>query len=254
MLDVEGIQKLAIDVVDPVLVVGAGQGLLVEQLHQKGFKADGVDLAPQMIKYAKERRNIDLIHADARKLPFADGSYKTCIVATGVVDFMGDEKQIASIVDEVQRVTGASGKILLAFYRFHPRVERLMKYIGTITDTQYWQAKRTYRYMNMNPREFFAALREESKVSVLGAICTYIECQMFLPRKEKRSTRNWNLLWKKVRQEKGGADAIIEVTPELLPYRLEPQIRSLFERLGQPIHRVYPYDSCTVVLLAPKAR
>jgi hypothetical protein len=254
MLDIEGINKLAIDIVDPALVVGAGQGLLVEQLLRKGFRADGVDLAPQMIKYAKERRNIDLIHADARQMPFADDSYRTCIVATGGVDFMDDEDQIASIVDEAQRVTDASGKILIAFYRFHPRVEKLMRYTGLITESGFWRQRRTYQFMNLGPREFLAAIRKEPHVSVLGALCVFIECQMFLPRKERRSTKNWDLLWKRVRQDKGCPDILIETTPELCPYRVEPQIRALFERLSRPIHQVFPYDSCNVVQLEPKHR
>jgi ubiquinone/menaquinone biosynthesis C-methylase UbiE len=252
MLDIEGIQKLSIDVIDPVLVIGAGQGLLVEQLRQKRFKTDGVDLSPRMIKYAKQRRNIDLILADARKLPFADSSYKTVIVATGVVDFMDDEQQIATIVGEARRVTDAAGKTLLAFYRFHPKAEKLMKYMGVITDKDSWRAKRTYEFMSMNPRESIAALRKESNVSMIGAIGAFISGHVFLPKKEKRSAKAWDALWKKVRKE-GGANAVIEAAPEFLPYRLEPQIRSLLDRLNQPIQRVYPYDSCTVVLLSPKA-
>lgn len=254
MLDVEGINKLAIDIVNPVLVVGAGQGLLVEQLLQKGFKADGVDLAPQMIKYAKERRNIDLVHADARQLPFADDSYKTCIVATGVVDFMDDEDQIVSIVGEAQRVTDASGKILIAFYRFHPRVEKLMRYTGLIAESGFWQERRTYQFMMLRPWELLAAIRKEAHVSILGALCAFIEYQMFLPKKERRSTKNWDLLWKRVRQDKGSPDVLIETASEFLPYRVEPQIRVLFERFGKPIHRVHLYDSCTVVQLEPKHR
>ena len=253
MLDVEGIQKLAIDLADPVLIVGAGQGLLVEQLLRKGFKADGVDLAPQMIKYAKERRNIDLIQADARSLPFPDGSYRTCIVATGVADFLEEERQVAAVVNEARRVTAVQGKTLLGFYSFHPKVERLMKYTGVITDDGYWRARRTYQLMSMRPREFLAALWTLPNVSVLGALSTFVAYQLFLPGKERRSTKTLNRLWKRIRKG-GGAEAIIEATPELIPYRREPQIRSLFERLGQPIHQVYSYGSCTVVLLGPKRR
>jgi len=253
MFNTEGIQKLGVDIVDPVLVVGAGQGLLMEQLLQRGFKVDGVDLSPRMIEHAKMRRHIDLIHADASNLPFADGSYKTCIVATGVVDFMDDEQQIASTVDEAQRVTDASGKTLLAFYRFHPRAEKFMKRIGVITNNGYWRARRTYQLMNMNPRAFLTALRMESNVSMLGAICTLIKCQMFLPKKERQSMRTWDLL-RRSGVRIGGVDAIIEATPELVPYRVEPQIRSLFQRLSKPPYEVYPYDRCTIVLLAPKCR
>lgn len=33
----------------PVLVAGAGQGLLVEALRQRGFRAEGIDLSRQMV-------------------------------------------------------------------------------------------------------------------------------------------------------------------------------------------------------------
>ena len=87
-----------------MLIVGAGQGLLVEQLQTTGHKVEGVDLSPQMIKYALTRRGLKLIEADARKLPSADRTYNTTIIATGVVDFLDDEGQIGLIVNEARTV------------------------------------------------------------------------------------------------------------------------------------------------------
>ena len=53
-LDLDSINKL-MDLIDgPVLIVGAGQGLLVEELKKKGYTVDGVDIIPLMINYAKE--------------------------------------------------------------------------------------------------------------------------------------------------------------------------------------------------------
>ncbi len=89
-LDIESINKLSATIESPILIIGAGQGILVEQLQNKGFKVDGLELDPQMIKYAKDRRGIDLIQADAGKMPFADNSYRTSIIATGVIDFIDD--------------------------------------------------------------------------------------------------------------------------------------------------------------------
>ena len=68
-LDIESINKLATIVKSPVLIVGAGQGIIVEQLIKMGFKADGIDLSPQMIEFAKQRRGLDFIQADARNIP-----------------------------------------------------------------------------------------------------------------------------------------------------------------------------------------
>ena len=90
-LDLANIEKLGGVISDPVLIVGAGQGLLVEQLQKSGHKVDGVDLSPQMVKYAEMRRGLKLIEADARNLPFASEMYNTTIISTGVVDFLHDE-------------------------------------------------------------------------------------------------------------------------------------------------------------------
>src|SRR5947207_12814024 len=91
--DLSGLRRIVHDIHQPVLVVGAGQGLIVAELLKNGFQTDGVDLSSKMIRYAKTRRGLTLVHADARALPFEKGSYETIIYATGVVDFIGDEEQ-----------------------------------------------------------------------------------------------------------------------------------------------------------------
>lgn len=85
LLDLETINQLSGSFTNPVLVVGAGQGLLVEGLTKGGFRVDGVELSPVMIEYAKSRRGLRLIEADARNMPFDDGTYGTSIIATGLV-------------------------------------------------------------------------------------------------------------------------------------------------------------------------
>jgi SAM-dependent methyltransferase len=75
LLDLEAINRLSTSVTDPVLVVGAGQGLVVEGLTRKGFCVDSVELSPVMIEYAKRRRGLELIEADAGNMPFDDRTY-----------------------------------------------------------------------------------------------------------------------------------------------------------------------------------
>src|SRR5215831_7992808 len=99
-LDLLSIRRILDALHPPVLVVGAGQGLIVEELQKQGFHCDGLDLSPEMIKYAKLRRGLTLIEADAKAMPFAEGKYGTVIYATGVVDFIGDEDEIRAILNE----------------------------------------------------------------------------------------------------------------------------------------------------------
>ena len=51
--DLASVRQLLPAIQQPVLVVGAGQGLIVGELRNRGFQCDGVDLSPQMINYAK---------------------------------------------------------------------------------------------------------------------------------------------------------------------------------------------------------
>ena len=67
-LDLDSINRLSDVISEPVLIIGAGQGLLVEELKNKGFKVDGIDAEPEMVAYAKKRRNLDLILANGKKM------------------------------------------------------------------------------------------------------------------------------------------------------------------------------------------
>lgn len=116
-LDLPSVRRLLPALHQPVLVVGAGQGLIVAELKKRGLRCDGIDLSAEMIRYARSRRGLELIHADARAMPFAPGSYETIIYATGVIDFMSDDQQIHLIMNEGRRVAGRSGTIFVAFYR-----------------------------------------------------------------------------------------------------------------------------------------
>src|SRR5260370_30599060 len=93
-LNLPSLRRIIHDIHQPVLVVGAGQGLIVAELRKNGFRTDGVDLSSEMIRYAKTRRGLRLVQADARAMPFGERTYDTIIYATGVVDFIGDEKLI----------------------------------------------------------------------------------------------------------------------------------------------------------------
>lgn len=193
-LDLETINKLTIAIRNPVLIIGAGQGLLVEQLQKKGFKVDGVDLEPNMIMYAKKRRGLNLIQADAKNMPFADKSYKTSIITTGVVDFLEDEEQIKLIIDEALRVTDDSGKVFVAFYKYHSKVEKLFRYTGLITDKGLLRNRRVFGLGILsfdNPIGFVRAIKQDANVGFFSAFVILIKIVMLLPKKDKRRRKNF---------------------------------------------------------------
>lgn len=248
-LDIESINQLASTIESPILIIGAGQGILVEQLQNEGFKVDGLELDPQMIKYARDRRGIDLIQADAGKMPFADNSYRTSIIATGVIDFIDDKESIESIVNEALRVTDDAGNVFAAFYKYHPKVEDKLRFAGLITDNDYCRFRGIYELSRLGPMETIKAIKKEANISMLNAFVFTVKARIFLPRKEKKIMKNWAKLWKKVNGELHDVQLLIDAVPEKAPYRSKEQIKRLFEDMNIPISKMSFYYSCTIVQL-----
>ncbi len=230
-LDVPTIRRLEPEITSPVLLVGAGQGLLVDRLRKDGFCADGIDSEPEMVVYAGKRRGLELIAADARAMPFADQSYATAIVATGVVDFLDDNKTIRSILAETIRVTRQSGDVFIAFHKMRERVERVLDQLGMfVGDGRYYCMRRILRAELESPRLLVKLAKADR--GILFALLTLLKMQ-FLSRKRK--------------------DTLTAAAPELAPYRREHEIRRLFDVLGVTLHRVYGFETCTIVQLKVSA-
>ena len=242
-LDLDSIDKLAPLIKDPALVIGAGQGLLVEELRKKGLDVDGIDAEPEMVAYAKKRRNIDIVLANGKKMPFADNTYQTSIVATGVVDFLDNEEQILSILNEAIRVTEDNGKVLIAFYRFHTQGEELLRYLGILTDDNRWCARQMHETFRLKPIAFLKAAAKEANVSFVSALFKFIKLQMQLPQKEKKAMKRLAEMWKEI----NNPEELIASVPDSLPYRNEESIRILFENLDIPIKEIIQMASCLTV-------
>src|SRR6185369_4689599 len=128
--DLASVRRLLPEIESPVLVVGAGHGLIVEELRKCGYECDGVDLSSEMIRQAKLRRGISLVQADARVMPFPAARYETIIYPTGVVDFTAEEGDIQAMLTEGRRVVKRSGKVFVAFYKASAAQEDFLELIG----------------------------------------------------------------------------------------------------------------------------
>lgn len=60
-LDLKSIRAVADAIQEPVLVVGAGQGLIVDELRKRGLRCDGIDFSSEMVRRANLRRGLTLI-------------------------------------------------------------------------------------------------------------------------------------------------------------------------------------------------
>ena len=251
-LDIDVIDKLTGFIQSPVLIVGAGQGILVERLLKKGFRVDGVDLNRNMVALAKSRRGINLVEANAVDLPFGNGIYKTSIIATGVLDFLDGDEEILSILREVTRVTNHSGRVLAAFCQFHPRVESFFRRSRLITDSGLLCFRRLHEMTKLSsddPIGYIRALKSDANVGYCRAVIMLMRALVFVPRKHLRALKRFARLWKLVRNEQDNPEALIECGPEYIPYRKKEDIKDLFKRLDVPISGISAFDSCIVVQL-----
>jgi SAM-dependent methyltransferase len=243
-LDRASLRRILGDVRSPVLVIGAGQGLLVADLLARGFECDGVDFSTEMIRHAKRRRGLDLIQADATALPLGDATYQTVIYATGVVDFNRDEQAIHRMLDEGRRVLKPGGKILVAFYRISPALEQFVTRLGLLNGgvLQHRRSLETYLFSQVQLLQW---VKRTACTNWLGAAGMIVRLAVLGTMREKATT----LKMQRIVRGMENPRAFIEAAPETQPYRNETEIRGLFDRLGVPIRDVRTLATCRVAQL-----
>ena len=241
-LDLPSLRCILPDIHPPVLVVGAGQGLIVGALQKQGIQCDGVDLSAEMIRYARLRRGLALVHADAKALPFGNGAYKTIIYATGVIDFMSDEEEIRVILNEGRRIAEHSGNIFVAFYKFSAATENFVIRLGLLRNSvlRFRELLEIYR---LTPVQTMSWVTQRAKVSYPGALMLALRSWAFSSWQEKRNAFHMQKIFGRADQ----ADALIQAAPENQTYRNEVEIRNLFARLAIPIRQWATSGSCHMV-------
>jgi SAM-dependent methyltransferase len=237
----------------PVLVVGAGQGLLVGELRQKGFSVEGIDLSPQMVEYAEKRRGIKLFLGNANNMPFQDGQFKTSIVATGVIDFLDDTDQIRAIIKEVRRVTVAHGELFVALLGMTPQTEELLKYIGVLSENNQLNVRMWYQII-WGPKgilkEVLTIIRRDPNKSTIGFILRLIRSFMSM---RKRATTRIRALKELKAKIKRGEITHPKILFDNLPgeafLRSKEQIYELFRSLNFPPRNIFVFDNCKIARL-----
>ena len=247
--DLATIRGLADSIREPVLVVGAGQGLLVAELRKKGLQCDGIDFSSAMIQQAKSRRKLDLIHADARAMPLSDGTCATIIFATGVIDFTSDEADIQKMLNEGRRVLQPAGRILVGFYRLSPVLEEFVKRVGLLRDHVLSQRECLEMYLLSSAQMVkWIAKRARTGYLLAGALLFQLAVQGTM--REKMLT----FRMQKIFRDAGDANALLRSAPQKQPYRDESEVRSLFERLAIPLKEIRPFPACWIAEIAEERR
>jgi SAM-dependent methyltransferase len=241
-LDLPALGHILNKIHPPVLVVGAGQGLIVAELQKKGLRCDGVDLSPAMIRYARLRRGLALVEADARALPFGKGDYQTIIYATGVVDFMSDEEEIQAIMNEGKRIADHSGIIFVAFYRISAATQKLLARLELLSNNVL-RHRETLEIYRLTPVQAIAWVAKRAKVAYGRAAMLALGSSACSTWQEKRNAFHMQRIFANASH----ADTLIQAAPEQLPYRNEAEIRNLFTRLAIPIKEFGTFGSCYIV-------
>ena len=240
--DLPSLRRILPDVLPPVLVVGAGQGLIVAALRKLRLQCDGVDLSAEMIRYARLRRGLDLIHADARTLPFENGAYKTIIYATGVIDVMSDETEIRAITNEARRIAGPSGNIFVAFYKFSAATEDFVLRLGLLTNNVLG-FRELLEMCRLSPVQTMSWVAKRAQAGYPAAVMLTLRLWAFSSWQEKSNA----LRMQKFLGHPDQANALIHAAPENQTYRNEAEIRNLFARLVIPIRQWRTSSSCHMV-------
>jgi SAM-dependent methyltransferase len=240
--DLASVRRLLPEIESPVLVVGAGQGLIVEELRKCGYECDGVDLSSEMIRQANIRRGITLVRADAKAMPFPAASYATIIYATGVVDFTAADDDIRAMLTEGRRVVKESGRIFVAFYKANPAQEEFLKLVGLTRDHR-MAFRESLEVHLLNPVQMVGWVARRSGLDRFRASIALLSVAVRSTSQDLRNTRKMRRVFRKL----GDPRSLINAAPEKVPYRDESEIENLFKRLGIPIKQLTAFDSCWVV-------
>lgn len=95
-----------------ILEAGCGRGNIVKALLMKGFRAEGVDNAPQTVHYLQQK-GLPVREMDVRNLSFADNHFDSYL-SFGVIEHYYNEQESLRIIQEALRVTVRGGTLFFS--------------------------------------------------------------------------------------------------------------------------------------------
>lgn len=241
-LGVSSVRLILNGIHQPVLVVGAGQGLIVEELRRQGLQCDGIDLSAKMLEYAKLRRGLTLVRGNATAMPFVDGSYETVIFATGVIDFMADLQDIETAMREASRIVSRTGNIFVAFYRFSAAQERFLISLGLLRN-DLLHMRSALGLHRLGFRALVAWVAKTARISTFQAVRLCINSGLGSTKQERAIA----ITMRRVVAKSRDPVAFIEAAPETQPYRDKSAIERLLDSLSMRIEDWHTSTSCHLV-------
>ncbi len=134
-----------INFVEPILDLGSGDGVFAKAIFGRNRQVSGVDLSPENVRQAhKTGVYQDLRAADARSLPYADGSFRT-VFSNCVLEHVEDEP---GVLAEISRVLAHGGNFV-----FTVPSERFCNYVLQFRSQNGDSLEDANRYLdNLNAR------------------------------------------------------------------------------------------------------
>ncbi|HVV71021.1 MAG TPA: class I SAM-dependent methyltransferase, partial [Verrucomicrobiae bacterium] len=210
-LNRQSIRRMLNELRGPVLIVGAGQGLLMEEVRSGGLACDGLDWSREMIRQAKSRRGLEILHGDAQAMPIPDRKYGTVLYATGVIDFSGDDIKIKAMLQEGRRVTTEPRKLFVAFYRGSLAQQEFLLRVGLVRNGSL-DFRESLKLYFLGPGQTISWTAKRANISPLRALMLVLRMAAFTTIQEKRTT----FLMQKIIRGMDDPESFIRTAPETL--------------------------------------
>jgi len=240
----------------PVLLVGSGQGLILERLRAMGLQARGIDFSRDMVRMGAGRRGVRSILADAGALPFARRSFRTVIIASGVVDYLDDEPAIRRIIGEGLRVVAPLGHLIVTFYSLSEDVARAYRRLGVIDSRGRFRMRRMFRMARdadlrrLGVGEFFTRfvpmLGGWAGTSYAATMARLTWTGLTLPAYLRENGRKLARILDRVQGEGLDAEKLVESVPDDLPLRGRDEVARLLSDAGLGSVPIDLHDDCII--------
>lgn len=102
------LQKIGLSKDKLILDVGCGTGAIIKKLNEAGYKAQGVDVSEEALKYCRQK-GLQVIQGGADRLPFAD-NYFDAVISLDMLEHLKDDRKA---VEEISRVIKPGGYLII---------------------------------------------------------------------------------------------------------------------------------------------
>jgi len=242
------LERLLPRIAGPVLVLGAGLGLLVERLRQSGFVAAGVDRSPAMVRAAFRVRGLQLTLADAADLPFRDDSYRTVILSSGVLDYLEDDAAAEPLVREALRVLAPGGRLLAGFYRIDPPIDRVYRRLGVVARGVYYP-RRMFDIedaLHVHPLRPVKMIVGWTGRGYGPTLLTWFRMGVARPRALRAEQRKMHALFELAARDGVERRTLIDAFPDRVPYPNEAEVVRMLDGAGLSGTEIVRFPDCLV--------